>query len=323
MALLSFVLSYFYPYPYIGYATILIAFSIPSFTGSFILAGYHKGSDNPVGSAWQENGAVMVVASAALFCTSMLGVRGVLMPIFIFVLSSWGVFLSGLWSVKNNNKRTGIYSAEGFDKKVFLGASRQFFYANLALLVNTTVSLAVAGYFLSQSEFGYLKAAERVALIVGFGLVVSNSVFPQKFARLYADGNMAGLKRLIKISVGFGVLIGLPPFLSLLVMSEEFMGFFGSEFISATFALYMLAIAQVINVSVGPAGYVLNMTGYEVVARNVAVLASLVSVGFVFTLTPLLGINGAAMGLALGVVTQCLMCIFFIWLKIFRKSGCL
>jgi O-antigen/teichoic acid export membrane protein len=75
-------------------------------------------------------------------------------------------------------------------------------------------------------------------------------------------------------------------------------GFFGPDFASAELALAVLAVGQLINAATGPAGPILNMTGFERDTTLITLVAAVVAVVLSFALIPTWGVEGAAFAAA-------------------------
>jgi O-antigen/teichoic acid export membrane protein len=78
----------------------------------------------------------------------------------------------------------------------------------------------------------------------------------------------------------------------------------------------ILAIGELVNVLTGYGGLVLVMTGHEKdLARSVA-LGAVVNLGLTVLLIPIVGIDGAAIGTATGLVCSNLLMTWLAWRRI-------
>jgi len=78
---------------------------------------------------------------------------------------------------------------------------------------------------------------------------------------------------------------------------------FGSEYVIAWPVLVVLSIGQFVNVLAGPVGNMLSMAGHERVTAFGVAVSVLVIVGLGLILIPTMGILGAAIATATGMVT--------------------
>jgi O-antigen/teichoic acid export membrane protein len=80
----------------------------------------------------------------------------------------------------------------------------------------------------------------------------------------------------------------------LAVFAHPILSLFGKEFTSGATVLALIAIGQLVSVSSGAVGWLMNMTGQQSATAVVdVVVAAITMVGYL-TLIPWLGINGAA-----------------------------
>jgi len=79
------------------------------------------------------------------------------------------------------------------------------------------------------------------------------------------------------------------------------LSWFGNEFRSAAPALMILAVGQLINLSTGPVGTILLMTGNEQIMKRHTVTTVLVNLAAAIFLIPVWGVAGAAASAAIGM----------------------
>ncbi len=86
-----------------------------------------------------------------------------------------------------------------------------------------------------------------------------------------------------------------PVLIGLLVLGEPLLEqLFGPQFVKAYPALFLMVLGQFINAVSGSTGLFMNMTGREVVFRNIVLSAALINIVMNYFLTPRYGIVGAA-----------------------------
>jgi len=164
--------------------------------------------------------------------------------------------------------------------------------------------LLLLGVWATESEVGIYGAALRVALLTSFIQVAINSIVSPKIASLYEAGNHEELERVARYAVKVSTILATPPLLMFTFVPDLVLWVFGSEFMTGAVSLTVLAIAQFINVSTGPVGYLLIMTGREKKMRNVDILATGTAVILYFTLIPGYGAFGAATAYGVAIVVR-------------------
>ena len=93
-------------------------------------------------------------------------------------------------------------------------------------------------------------------------------------------------------------------FIVVLALGTQVLGLFGSEFVLASFALTVIALAQAISLAVGPVGNLLTMTANEVAALVAAGCAAALSVVISAAAIPGLGLDAAAVAVAVGIAAR-------------------
>ncbi|MGB5439000.1 MAG: polysaccharide biosynthesis C-terminal domain-containing protein [Gammaproteobacteria bacterium] len=159
-----------------------------------------------------------------------------------------------------------------------------------------------------SSEAGLYNVCHRLAAQLGLLMIVFASITAPRFAAHSQQGDNAALAKLAGQSTRTMLLFGLPPAILLLVWSEQILGLFGSEFSAAAQTLRILVFAQLINLATGPVGYLLAMTGYERLLRNVLIATALISICLSLLLIPAYGAAGAAWSVALPMIIHNLAC---------------
>ena len=113
---------------------------------------------------------------------------------------------------------------------------------------------------------------------------------------------MEGLKDTVQKSTKLIFYSTTPVLLVLVLFSDTILGYFGEEFVVASFALIILCISRFINAISGSVGYIMQMTDQQKVYQNVIMIAFFINVILNFILIPFYGINGAAIASSIAMV---------------------
>jgi O-antigen/teichoic acid export membrane protein len=188
--------------------------------------------------------------------------------------------------------------------------SRDFATRELLGYSVTLMGSGVLGFFLmwmdtlmlgllgTSQQVGIYSAAARIAIFSNILLTSVNTIMGPTISRLFASRDMQGLASVYKAGARWIIHISLPLYLILFIFADEIMGLYGSTFLVGAQALIILSVGQLINVSVGSAGYLLSMTGrarIELINRIITVVANFL---LNWLLIPIMGINGAAIATA-------------------------
>ncbi len=308
-----------------GLSAVLVgmALAVPAYTFGFLLSGFFKGVRMPATACLLENGSVALVAGAFVLLWEGINEGGQTGVIgYAYGLAAWLVALQGTLQVWLWCRRQSWWSSadEVAPAEVtltqFRASSRAFFAVNLAGFMQQVLGVLVAGWLLSSDELGLFKSSQQVGLLIAFILIVINAIFPPRFAAMHHQGNMPALERLARQGAFLAVVLASPMLLVCLAVPEWVLGWFGEGFSEAAPLLRIIALAQLVNVATGSVGFLLSMTGHEVLMRNIALVCNALGLLAFFVLIPPLGELGAALGLAFVLVVQNLVAMCFVWKRL-------
>ena len=170
----------------------------------------------------------------------------------------------------------------------------------LHMLMNWSAPLLV-GIWMPASDVALYNAAHRTAFLTTIVLASVNSIAAPKFAELYHAGNLEALGATARNSARMMLLLAVPVLAFFVAAPGFVMALFGSEFITGSTLLVVLAIGQFVNVSTGSVGLVLIMTGREKVARNNVAVAATLNIILQVLLIPRYGAIGAAIATSISI----------------------
>ena len=163
--------------------------------------------------------------------------------------------------------------------------------------------ILLLGWFVLPADVGIYNVSARLAEFVSLALVVSNLVVAPLIARHYQAGEMEQLQRLLTFSGRLVTVVALLMLAGLVFFGANVLGWYGAIFVKGYEVLLILAVGQLINALFGPVGYMLIMTGHAAVALRIYAWAVAMLIILALMLTPWLGMIGAAIASAVGVVT--------------------
>jgi len=171
-------------------------------------------------------------------------------------------------------------------------------------LINRYADILMLGLFSSAQEVGIYRVGAQTAALVAFGLLAVNGVVAPQFARLYTEGDMERLQRLVTISARVIVLFALPVVVLFVFMGESLLrAIFGSEYGQGHLVLMVLASAQLVNAAMGSVAILLNMTGHERETARWLAVSAILNVVLNLVLIPILGKEGAALATACSIIS--------------------
>lgn len=222
------------------------------------------------------------------FCAAYGAVSAAIM--ILGILISW-------FSIPSSSRKGGQ-----FDWAMLMRTSLPLFVISLSSLVLTWSSVLILGFFESPRLVGIFSVALRSAQLVAWPLAASNSVVAPRLATLFACHDQAGARHLVRLAMMLNAILGIAVWVVLVVGSGIILNLFGPGFGSGRAALIVLATGQLVNVCMGPVGFILTMSGHQKEGRNINVILTIGSVALTVVLVRASGMMGAAIATALTVV---------------------
>lgn len=178
-------------------------------------------------------------------------------------------------------------------------------------MLDTQVSFFLLGAFIDSQEVAVFRVATATSGLVAVGLTAVNFALAPQIARLYSEGKLLELQRLISISTRLVAAVSVPIVIVLGIWGEALVSLvFGGEYKSAFTPLIILGIGQLVNVLSGSVVLVMSMTGndrYLMVSGGVALILNfLISL----IMVPLFGAQGAAIGASISLISWNVLLVF-------------
>jgi O-antigen/teichoic acid export membrane protein len=168
--------------------------------------------------------------------------------------------------------------------------------------LNAQADIVLLRWLAGTEATGVFHVAARNAHLLTLLLAALIAPLGPLAAELHAQGDRAALQHVVRGSTRAVFLLTLPPALAMIAAGDLYLELFGAGFAEARVALAILAIAQLVNVGVGPVQMLLVMTGHPsriIPAMAWSVLANLILNAL---LIPRFGATGAACATAFSIV---------------------
>ena len=180
-------------------------------------------------------------------------------------------------------------------------ATREWLRAALPMMLisgvwaaNNYCTTLVVGTLDGPRAAGVYSVVEKGAELIVLILVAANIPLAPAIARLHAQNDREGLQHATERVAQATLLASAPLALAFAIVPGVYLSIFGGGFDSGSIALTVLALAQLVNASAGPAGNVLLMTGHERAAVRGIVAGLLANLILGVILVPPLGVTGGA-----------------------------
>ncbi|MDA3876550.1 MAG: flippase [Halothiobacillus sp.] len=213
------------------------------------------------------------------------------------------VLLVGGWMLSRYLPAASRTEPAEYQSRKWLKSALPFTLIGGAGIINNQADIIMLGWFGSAADVGIYRVAVQGATLVVFGLQAANSVIAPHFARLYAQGDMDKLQRLVTASARVALLVALPFALAFVFAGDTIVArVFGAEFAASHLPLAILALGQLANAAFGSVGFLLTMTGNESHTARVLWQTALLNVVLNGLLIPLYGMAGAAVASAISLL---------------------
>lgn len=169
-------------------------------------------------------------------------------------------------------------------------------------LLNQTDVLAI-GMLLSTSQAGVYIAASKISLMVPMPIIFVNSVIAPTIARLYTEGRVVHLQRMLTRVAWGSVAVAIPMCLGIILCSGWLLRLFGAQFEAGQNALVILTVGRLLVATTGSVGYLMSMSNHHREAAIILGLTSLANVIMCGLLIPRFGIEGAAFSTSVSMVS--------------------
>jgi len=198
-----------------------------------------------------------------------------------------------------------------------------FSVAGLQLL-NSSLDVVFLGWLRGDTEVGLYRVLVQMGTLVSFGLMAINPVLHGRFARLYANGEMVAMQRMVTHGVVMCLLVAILPMLVLFSYGAPVLGWlFGVEYAAQGAALKIILLGQLANVAFGAVGALLNMTGHQADTVRGMMIAVLLNLVLNLALIPSYGIVGAALATAVSTALWNALLWHIVWKRLKIDSSIL
>jgi O-antigen/teichoic acid export membrane protein len=279
----------------------LVALTIPPVTAAYVLAGFMKGIRKPATACLLENGSIALIAGLFLMALELIRPGQFENTLIAIAISSWFITTQGLFQAWRLAKRNASKESscpkvefEGFNKSCF-----NYFISSLAGFSQNILSVFVLGQFLTSHDLGLYKVSERIAVLVRFVVTVVNSVLPPRFAEAYNKNDIKQLASLVQAGAISGVVVAAPFFVFCLFFPAFVLKVFGDGFEGAKAILQILVLGQSFFVLTGSVNYLLNMTGNDLLMRNISLITSFLALLCLSVMSHFYALVGSALAMSL------------------------
>ena len=182
-----------------------------------------------------------------------------------------------------------------------------------AVVLFTSANLWILGIYRPTEDVAVFGAVSRLAASMALVMGVINKVLPARVAKLYAEGKIKQMEGLMRDASTVACVVAVPIALACILFGREILDVaFTDDYGEGALALAMLATGQFLSVFVGPAGFVMQMSGGHITLLKVSIVTAVINVILALCLVPIWGIDGAAATATVSLFIQNVMLIVIV-----------
>ena len=189
-----------------------------------------------------------------------------------------------------------------FETRKLLRFSTPLLLVNFLSLMMMWTDVLMLGYFKQASDVGIYNTAVRTAFFINFIIMSFTSIFTPRISELFSQKKLTELESLFKTVTRWIFTLSIPIFLIIVIFSKQILLLFGAKFVNGYVSLIILAIAHLVNASVGSVRYILVMSENERLVMYNTVTICILNILLNALLIPKFGMNGAAIATATSII---------------------
>ncbi|MBA3268704.1 MAG: oligosaccharide flippase family protein [Acidimicrobiia bacterium] len=178
------------------------------------------------------------------------------------------------------------------------------FGSNVVYLVFQRLDVVMVGLLRSPLDAGVYAVAMRAGTFANIFQTAMAATLAPRISRLFWSDRRSEVEHMVLMSIRWTFLPTLALTAALCGLADPILDVFGPGFSRGETVLILTALAQLVSVSSGPVGWLMNMTGHQNITAVVFSLTAVVTVAGYFALIPWLGIAGAAVANGGAVVAR-------------------
>jgi len=224
------------------------------------------------------------------------------------IVGTWGAALAQTVIV---NRRLAVIVPPGPRRHAFrgwLGLSLPLLVMAASELVLQNADVLVISRFMTPGDVGiYFAAAKTMALVMFIHYAVGSAA-ANRFAALDARGDKESLRAFVKDAVNWTFWPSLAGAALILLLGRPLLWLFGPEFVDTGYpVMCILVFGFLARAAMGPAEFLLNMLGEQVLCASVLVSTAAFNVALNLALVPVYGLMGAAAATATSLTLAALL----------------
>ncbi|MGB2300439.1 MAG: oligosaccharide flippase family protein [Flavobacteriaceae bacterium] len=197
-----------------------------------------------------------------------------------------------------------------------LKTSKEFFITSIIIITMAWIDFILIDIFLDQKTAGVYSVALKLSTLISFGFTAFNAFLAPRISEIYFEGTPKKLQMLLSQNYVMIFPMLVVPFLGIVLLNEQLLGLFGSEFKSGWIILLLLAGGQFINSIFGPVSLLLQMTNFQKIFQNILIFTLIFKVICSLIFVKIWEAEGLAFANFLGLGLWTLIGSYFVYKKV-------
>jgi len=183
-------------------------------------------------------------------------------------------------------------------------------------IVNNYTDIIMIGSMIGSEFAGIYSAASRIAILVTFGLMATNSIVGPVISELHSLKMRQELQHIITLAARGAFVFTFIVGVFIAFTGPYLLIFFGPVFAKGYPVLLILLLGQAVNAIAGSVGLIMTLTGHHVQAARIFGLSAMLNILFNAILIPRFGIIGAAVATAITTALWNIAMAYFVLTKL-------
>lgn len=197
-----------------------------------------------------------------------------------------------------------------------LAVAMPLMFAQSVQFIMAWTDKLMLGNMMTAEDVGVYGVAFRLSMFASITLMAINSIASPKFAEMYGEKNMKGLKKVAQQSTKMIFWSTLPLVILFFMFPKLLLGLFGEQFKIGVYAFMLLSLGKLISALSGSVGNLLQMTGKQLIFMNILLAGAIINVLLNYLLIPIYGINGAAVASMSSIIVWNLTMVYYVKKKL-------
>lgn len=213
----------------------------------------------------------------------------------LHVLAALITFMIGSIILLKNTPKIVYKKKAEYEIKKWITVALPFLLTGGVLVINNRIAILMLGWMASPKEVGIYEIAVKGSSLVAFSLLAVNAMLAPYYSKYYTENKNTLLQSISRWGVVVSLVVSIPLALVLIFFGRQILlNFYGVEYLAGYKSLVLLVLGQLINVSAGSVGLLLNMTKYEKLVLKGIAVSTVINIALNIFFIPKFGIEGAA-----------------------------